>query len=160
MRSGLQAEIPAPAYVNVIPLTQLVDPNFQAWRFGARMFLAFGALALVLAAVGLYSLIAYDVAQRRRELSVRIALGAPYGRVMRAVIGRGLLLVGGGVVGGTAIALWLAPRVQSLLFRQEARDPLIFGGVALALLLIGVVATAAPASRAARVDPAAILRRE
>ncbi|HET7584882.1 MAG TPA: ADOP family duplicated permease [Gemmatimonadaceae bacterium] len=160
LRSRLQAELPAPAYVNVVPLTTLVDPNFRAWRFGATMFAAFGALALVLAAIGLYSLIAYDVAQRTRELSVRIALGAPGARVVRMVIGRGLLLVTGGLLAGGAIAAWLGPRVQSLMFEQDPRDPVIFGGVALVVLLIGVVATAGPAFRAARVDPAEVLRGE
>jgi putative ABC transport system permease protein len=158
LRSRLQAEVPSPAFVNVVPLVRLVDPNLRAWQFGATMFAAFGALALVLAAIGLYSLIAYDVAQRRRELSVRIALGAPRGRVIRMVIGRGLLLVGGGLVIGSAIAVWAAPRLQTLMFQQEPRDPLLFGGVALLLVLIGVLATAGPAWRAARVDPAAILR--
>jgi putative ABC transport system permease protein len=158
LRRRLQAEVPAPAFVNVMPLARLVNPNFRAWRFGATMFVAFGALALVLAAIGLYSLIAYDVAQRTRELSVRIALGAPRARVVRMVIGRGLALVGTGLVAGTLIAMWAAPRLQTLMFRQEPRDPLIFGGVALVLLLIGLIATAMPASRAARVDPAAVLR--
>ncbi len=160
LRSRLQALIPAPAFVDVVPLVRMVDPSFRAWRFGATMFAAFGALALVLAAIGLYSLIAYDVAQRTREFSVRIALGAPRGRVMRMVIGRGLLLVGGGLLAGSVIAVWAAPRLQELMFQQEARDPLLLGGVAALLLLIGVVATAGPAWRAARVDPAAVLRGE
>jgi putative ABC transport system permease protein len=158
LRQRLQAEVPSPAYVNVVPLARLVDPNFRAWRFGATMFVAFGALALVLSAIGLYSLIAYDVAQRTRELSVRIALGAPRARVVRMVIGRGLALVGSGLVAGTLIAMWAAPRLQALMFQQEPRDPLIFGGVAMVLLLIGLIATATPAARAARVDPAAVLR--
>ena len=158
LRGRLQAEIPAPAFVNVVPLVRLVDPNFRAWRFGATMFVAFGALALLLAAIGLYSLIAYDVAQRRRELSVRIALGAPRGRVIRMVIGRGLLLVGGGLLAGSAIAMLAAPRLQALMFQQETRDPVLLAGVAVLLVLIGVVATAGPAWRASRVDPAAVLR--
>jgi hypothetical protein len=158
LRSRLQAEIPAPAYVNVVTLADLVDPNFQAWRFGAIMFVAFGALALLVAAVGLYSLIAYDVAQRMRELSVRIALGAPYGRVIRMVIGRGLVLVGAGVAAGTAVAMWAAPRLEDIMFQQNPRDPLVFGGVAVVLLLVGLVATVVPALQAARVDPASVLR--
>jgi predicted lysophospholipase L1 biosynthesis ABC-type transport system permease subunit len=158
MRSRLQSEVPAPAFVNVVPLVTLVDPNFRAWKFGATMFAAFGALALLLAAIGLYSLIAYDVAQRRHEFGVRIALGAPRGRVIRMVIGRGLLLVGGGLLTGSAMALWAAPRLQSLMFEQPPRDPLLFVAVAALLMLVGVAATAAPAWRAARVNPAAILR--
>ena len=160
LRQRLQAEIPAPAFLNVIPLARMVDPNFRAWRFGATMFVAFGALALLLAAIGLYSLIAYDVAQRRRELSVRIALGAPRSRVIRMVIGRGLLLVGGGVLAGGAIAVGSASRLEALMFQQEAHDPLLFAGVTALLLLVGLIATAGPAWRAARVDPAAVLRGE
>ena len=160
LRNRLQAEIPAPAFVSVVPLVQLVDPNLHAWRFGATMFAAFGALALLLAAIGLYSLVAYDVAQRTRELSVRMALGAPRGQVIRMVIGRGLLLVGGGLVVGSVIAAVVAPRLQTLMFRQEALDPLLFGRVSLLLGLIGLIATAGPAWRAARVDPASVLRGE
>ena len=158
LRAWLQALLPAPAYVNIVPLTQLVDRNYVAWNFGATMFAAFGGLALLLAAIGLYSLIAFDVAQRSRDISVRIALGARREQVVRLVIGRGLWLVGIGVASGLAVAALLAPRMQPMLFGVAARDPLIFGGVAVALLAIGVVATAGPAVRAARVDPAAVLR--
>jgi putative ABC transport system permease protein len=158
LRAQLQALLPSPAYVNVMPLSAAVDPNYRAWEFGATMFAAFGGLALVLAAIGLYSLIAYDVAQRTRELSVRIALGASSGSVVRMVVARGLGLVGIGVAAGLTIAAVAAPKLQSMMFNTDARDPLIFGAVAAVLLLIGFAATASPASRAARVDPAQVLR--
>ncbi|MNC89438.1 FtsX-like permease family protein [compost metagenome] len=115
-------------------------------------------MALTLAAIGLYSLVAYDVAQHMQEISVRVALGAPRARVVRMVIGRGLALVGAGVVAGLVIAFLLAPRLQELMFNVNPLDPVIFAGVAAVLLVIGLVATAAPASRASRVDPALALR--
>jgi len=160
LRTRLQALLPAPAYVSITPLARLVDPNYRAWKFGATMFVAFGGLALTLAAIGLYTLIAYDVAQRTREMSVRIALGAHRGDVVRMVIASGLGLVGGGIVIGLAAAAWLAPMMSSLMFRVGPRDPLIFGGVGVSLLVVGVIATAWPAVRASRVDPAEVLRGE
>jgi ABC-type antimicrobial peptide transport system permease subunit len=158
LRARLQAVVPAPAYVNIVPLASLSDRNYQAWSFGATMFVAFGGLALVLAAIGLYSVVAWEVAQRTREMSVRIALGARWQRVVAMVMMRGLWLVGAGVAVGLAVAALLAPRLQSLLFDVSAFDPLVFGGVAAVLALVGLVATASPAWRAARVDPASVLR--
>jgi predicted permease len=158
LRARLQAELPAPAYIRVIPMTSLVDPSRRSWRFGAVMFVAFGVLALVIAAVGLYSMIAYDVAQRTRDLGVRIALGARAGQIVRLVVTRGVALVAAGIVVGTAIALWLAPRFDPLLYGQTARDPAIIGAAAVALIAVGLAAAALPAFRAARVDPAIALR--
>jgi ABC-type antimicrobial peptide transport system permease subunit len=122
------------------------------------MFVAFGGLALLLAAIGLYSVIAWDVAQRTREMCVRIALGAGRQHVIGMVVTRGLWLVGAGVAAGLLVSALLAPRLQALLFQVSAFDPLVFGGVAAALVIVGIVATASPASRAARVDPASVLR--
>jgi ABC-type antimicrobial peptide transport system permease subunit len=150
--------MPGNAYANVIPLRRLVDPNLHAWRFGATMFVAFGGLALVLAAIGLYSLIAYDVAQRTREIGVRLALGASESRIMSMVVSRGMRLVFAGVVIGAVIALWAGRWIEPLMFRQSTRDPLVFGLVAFVLLVVALVAGVAPARRAARVDPSVTLR--
>ncbi|MGE0352328.1 MAG: FtsX-like permease family protein [Gemmatimonadales bacterium] len=158
LRGRLQAGMPADVYVRVMPLGDMVDPTMQSWRFGATMFSAFGALALLLAAVGLYSVIAYDVAQRTRDLGVRIALGASVSRIVWWVLGRGLVLVTSGILLGGAVALWIAPQLDDLLFHQPSRDPAVFGAVAAALLFVGAVAAAAPALRAARVDPNVALR--
>lgn len=158
LQRRLQAEMPGAAYVNVIPLRRLVDPNLRAWRFGATTFVAFGGLALVLAAIGLYSLIAFDVAQRRQEFGVRLALGASMHQVTRLIVGGGLRLVVAGVVAGGAIALWAAPWLESVLFQQSPRDPMVFGMVAAVLIGVAVVASVAPARRAARVDPSVTLR--
>jgi predicted permease len=158
LRRQLQRVVPGAAYVNVMPLSRLVDPNLQSWRFGATMFVAFGGLALVLAAIGLYSMIAYDVAQRTRELGVRLALGSSVARVLRLIVTGGLRLVALGVVAGTALAFWASRWMEGLMFRQSARDPLVFAAVALLLLGVSVVASMVPAWRATRVDPNVVLR--
>jgi putative ABC transport system permease protein len=158
LRRRLQPLMPGAAYVNVMPLSTLVDPNLQSWRFGATMFVAFGGLALVLAAIGLYSMIAYDVAQRTRELGVRLALGSSVGRVLRLIVTGGLRLVALGVVAGTALAFWASRWMEALMFRQSARDPLVFAAVALLLLGVSVLASMVPAWRATRVDPNVVLR--
>jgi hypothetical protein len=160
VRQRLQAEMPAPAYVTAMPLKQLVDPRMRSWEFGAAMFVAFGGLALLVAAVGLYSVMSYEVAQRSREIGVRIALGAPLGRILRGVLARSGRLVAAGIAIGGLVTLAVAPRLEGLLFQQPARDPGVFLLVAGGLLLVGLVATAVPALRATRVDPNTTLREE
>jgi putative ABC transport system permease protein len=122
------------------------------------MFVAFGLLALVLAAIGLYSVIAYAVAQRTHELGVRIALGASGTDVVRMIVRPGVSLAVAGVVIGSVIALWAGRWVEPLLFAQSAKDVRVFGAVALVVLLVAVVATVRPAIRATRVDPMEALR--
>jgi predicted permease len=158
VRRRLQAEMPGAAYVTVLPLMDLVDPNLRSWRMGATLFVAFGGLALVLAAIGLYSMIAYDVAQRTRDLGVRLALGARESGILGLVVMRGLRLVVVGLGIGGAIALMLAPRIEPLMFSQSARDPVVLAVVALVLMVVGVFATVVPGVRASRVDPVVTLR--
>ncbi len=160
LRRALQALMPGGAYVNVVPLRKLVDPNLGSWRFGTTMFLVFGGLALVLAAIGLYSLIAYDVAQRTRELGVRVALGSSTGRVLRLIVASGLRMVLAGVAAGSLLAFWAAHWMEGLLFQQSPRDPVVFGAVAALLLVVSVAASLLPALRAARTDPIEALRLE
>jgi putative ABC transport system permease protein len=160
LRRRLKQELPGAAYAAVRPLSQLVEPNLRSWRLGATMFAAFGALALLLAAVGLHSVIAYDMAQRKRDLSLRLALGAPVSRLFAMVVGRGARLVTVGLVLGGSVAMWAAPWLKTQLFQQEPRDLTVFGVVGLTLLVAGVGATLTPAFRAARVDPNQVLREE
>jgi predicted permease len=160
LRRRLQQEMPGVSYVKATPLNTFVAPRQQSWRFGATMFVAFGGLALVLAAIGLYSVIAYAVAQRTHELGVRIALGASLSDVMRMIIGQGVTFAIAGIALGSVIALWAGRWIEPLLFSQKARDPLVFAAVALVLLVVAVAATLRPAMRATRVDPTVALRSE
>jgi ABC-type antimicrobial peptide transport system permease subunit len=122
------------------------------------MFVAFGGLALVLAAIGLYSVIAYAVAQRTQELGVRMALGASGTSVMRMIVGQGIVFAAAGLLVGGTIALWAGRWLEPLLYSQKARDPLVFGIVAVVLFGVAIMATLHPAWRATRVDPTVALR--
>ena len=158
LRRRLQVEMPGASYVTVTRLGEVVEDQARPWTMGATVFTAFGLLALVLAAGGLYSVIAYNVAQRRQELAVRIALGASAGDVIRLVVGHGLRFAVSGAVAGGAVALaagrWIAP----LLFDQSARDPVVFVTVTAVLLVVSVGASLIPAIRIAHEDPMAALR--
>ena len=158
VRRELQKEMPGASYVTVQPFEQIFAPNVRSWRLGATMFVVFGGLALVLAAIGLYSVIAYAVVQRTHELGVRMALGAQVRDVVRLVLGEGLKLTLLGVVIGGAIALYAGRWVKPLLFNVQPTDPLVFGGVIAVLLLAATLASLIPAIRAARVDPNVALR--
>jgi putative ABC transport system permease protein len=160
IRQQLQREMPGAAYVTAVPFRDLVAPRQRAWQFGATMFVAFAALALVLAAVGLYSVCAYGVAQRRRELGVRIALGASAASVVLLVVRQSALFAVTGIAVGSLVALLAARRLEPLLFAASARDPLVYGTVAAILLLVALIASVRPALRAARVDPTIALRAE
>ena len=153
LRRRLQAEMPGAAYVTVRRFSDIIRSETQSWRVGATAFTAFGGLAVLLAALGLYSVIAYGVTQRTHELGVRMALGARAADVVRLVVIDGLRFVTLGMLLGGAISVaashWLAP----LLFMESPRDPVVFGGVALTLLVTALAASCIPAARAVRVDP-------
>ncbi|HEY6222282.1 MAG TPA: FtsX-like permease family protein, partial [Gemmatimonadales bacterium] len=158
VRRHLQAQLPGAAYVTAQPFRNLVAPQMRSWQLGATMFVAFGAVALVLAGIGLYGVIAFGVAERRREIGIRLALGAQRRQVLGLVVRGGLRLIAIGVVAGSAIAALLAQRAASLLFKEAPLDPVVYAGVAGLLLLVALVATWVPASAAARVDPSVTLR--
>jgi putative ABC transport system permease protein len=160
LRRRLQQEMPGASYVNITPFGEIVAAQRRSWVMGATVFTAFGVLALVLAAVGLYSVIAYDVAQRKHEIAVRVALGAASTDVERLVVGRGLRFGVAGVVAGGAIALGASRWVEPLLFGVSPRDPTVFVTVVLVLLAVAVIASWVPAYRAARLDPKMVLQGE
>ena len=158
IRRQLQREMPGGAYVTAVPLSTMVNPIMQSWRLGATMFVTFGAIALALAAVGLYGVIAFGVVQRRREIGLRIALGAPTRRVLTLVMASGLRLVIAGVICGGVIALTSARWISGLLFNESPRDPVVYAAVAVVLVIVAIGATAVPAIAAARMDPNVTLR--
>ncbi len=160
IRKALQPVMPGVAYVTVTPMSDVIGQQTESWQVGATMFLAFGLLALVLAAVGLYSVIAYNVAQRTHELGVRVALGARMEDLVRLVLRQGIVLSTAGIVLGALIALGVSRWVQPLLFNESAHDPVVYGLVALALLIVATLASFIPARRAGRVDPMQALRSE
>ncbi len=160
IRRSLQAEMPGPAYLTAQPLDRLIAPQMVPWELGATMFTLFGGLALLVASVGLYSVLAYGVAQRRQELGVRIALGARVVTVLRLVVRDAMQLMLVAVALGLCAALAAARWVAPLLFHTSPRDPVILAGVAAILLLVSLAAAFAPAWRAAHVDPAIALRSE
>ena len=147
-------------YPDVEPIRALLDPEMRPWRLGATLFTAFGALALLVAAVGLYGVLAYDVAQRTRELGVRSALGARSRDVLWLVLRRGMTVAATGVAVGLVLSLVAVRWIADLLFGVPARDPLTLGVVATVLLLVAAVASVVPAWRATRVSPQAALRME
>jgi predicted permease len=158
VRKRLQQEMPGASYVVITPFSQIIGGETRSWELGATMFVAFGMLALVLAAIGLYSVIAYNVAQRTHELGVRRALGAQAGHVMRLVVSDGLRVAGVGVALGAVAAFWAARWVKPLLFEVSPRDPTVFAFVATTLVLVAVAASWVPALRATRVDANVALR--
>ena len=158
VRRALQEVVPGAAYVSTRLLDGIVAPEMRSWRLGATMFTIFGLLALVVAAIGLYSVVAYDVSQRTRELGVRVALGASAGAVLRLVVSEGVRVVALGLALGAIVALAFARKVGPMLYDVSAKDPLTYAGVVGMLLVVAVVASLAPAVRAARVDPNVALR--
>jgi putative ABC transport system permease protein len=145
-------------YVTVQPLSDLAAPELRSWRLGASLFTLFGILALAVAALGLYSVLAFDVAQRVREIGLRAALGADMHRLMGEIVGRAIRLTAIGVATGGLVAVLLAPQVADLLFDVSPWDPVTLLGVALALGLVAVAAAGLPAWRAIHVDPSVALR--
>jgi predicted permease len=140
------------------PLSTLVDESLAQDRLVAMLAGFFGALALLLAGLGLYGATAYAVARRRTEIGIRMALGAAPSRVVRLMLTRVAWLVALGVVVGAAASAWAATLIASMLYGLAPRDPLTFAGGAATLIAVAAFAAWLPAYRASRIDPAEILR--
>ena len=144
--------------IDVSPLEDLVSPQRRAWRLGATAFGVFGMLAVIVAALGLYSVLAYDVSRRIRDLGIRVALGASRGDISRMVVGRALRVASMGALAGFFIAIAAGPTVRPLLFETSDREPVAFAFAAATLFAISLLAAVIPTRRASRVDPIIALR--
>jgi putative ABC transport system permease protein len=153
----LDAAIPA---ASLERLDTVVTESVAPRRFSMLLLSAFAVVALFLAAVGLYGVVAYAVSQRTREIGLRMAIGAQRGDVLRMVVGGGMKLATVGVVVGLVTALWLARYVASMLFGVTSLDPVSYGVTAAVLLTVSAIACYIPARRATTVDPLVALRAE
>jgi len=141
-------------------MVEVMGASVEARRFNMLLLGVFAAVAMLLAAVGIYGVMSYAVTQRTREIGVRVALGARPRDVIRMVVGRGMLLTSIGAAAGVALSLGLTRLMSGMLFGVGAKDPLTFACVSLLLAGVALLACYIPARRAARVDPMVSLRRE
>ena len=160
VRQVLQPVMPGEGFITAWPLDDVLRGPRRSWEIGATLFVAFGGLALLVAAIGLYAVIGYNVTQRLHEIGVRIALGAQTRDVIRLVVGQGMGFAVAGAVLGGLLAFLAARWVQPLLFQQSARDPFVFVTVGGILVMVAIAASSVPAFRATRADPNSTLRSE
>jgi putative ABC transport system permease protein len=156
----LRSFSPAVRFAEVQTLDEILAPERRSWMLGASLFTAFGLLALLVAATGLYSLLAFDLAQRTREVGIRSALGASRARLLWETMRQGAGLVAIGTLVGLGICLVAAPYVEPLLFHVAGREPMVLATAVGVLLAVGGLASLPPGIRSTRVDPAEALRME
>jgi putative ABC transport system permease protein len=147
-------------FVRSRPVAEFVAGELRQWRLGATMFSVFGMLALLVAGIGLYSVLAFDVAQRVREIGLRAALGASGGSIIKLVMSRAMRITAIGIGAGVLLAIILAPRLRDLLYQTSPHDALTLAGVTAALCVVALAAAWVPAWRASRVDPNVALKAE
>jgi putative ABC transport system permease protein len=153
----LDADVPA---ADVRTMEAVLDSSLAERRLTMLLLTLFAALALVLAAVGIYGVISYSVTQRTQEIGIRMALGAPRGRVMRMVVGQAMTLTLAGLAAGAGGAVLVTGLMQKLLFGVQPSDPATFVTVSALLALVAAAAASIPGLRATRVDPVVALRSE
>jgi putative ABC transport system permease protein len=158
LRRLIQSVNPNLSYAEVRPLADRLGRQTRSWTLGATMFTIFGALSLVVAAIGLYSVVSFAVAQRLHEFGVRVALGATRANLLRLTVLRGVVPVVAGIGVGITVALTASRLLEGMLFETSPRDPAVFLGAGLVLLVIAILASLLPARRATRVDPMLALR--
>jgi predicted permease len=158
VRRAVRQMDPNVSVFDATPLIDYITASLFAQKIAASLLGLLGALALGLAAVGLYCVMAYSIAQRTQEIGIRMALGAKPGDVLLLIVRQAMGIVLAGIVVGTLVASLLTRAAAGLLVKVSATDPLIFGGAALFLAVIGLMAACFPAIRAARIDPNVTLR--
>jgi putative ABC transport system permease protein len=158
--AAVHAIDPEQPVLNIQTMEQVVEESLGQRPFAVQLLLAFAALALLLASVGIYSVIAYTMRQRVREIGIRMALGARPASVLRMVVLEGLKPTLAGVVIGLALAAALVRLIAALLFNVSQHDPRTFAIVPVIVIAVGIIATWVPAYRATRVDPIDTLRAE
>jgi putative ABC transport system permease protein len=148
-----------PLYM-VRSMTEIIGETLSTQRLTNMLLTAFAIIALMLAAVGIYSTMSVYVGSRTKEFGIRLALGAQPGALRRTVMRQGMLLTAAGVFLGVAGALALTQTIKSLLYEVSATDPLVFTAIPVLLVLVSLVACYTPARRATKVDPLVALRDE
>jgi ABC-type antimicrobial peptide transport system permease subunit len=146
--------------VNMQTQTETIERQLFQERLIARLASLFGVLALLLAAIGLYGLLAHEVTRGTREIGIRVALGAPTGQVLARVIRQGVVLAAFGLVIGAAGSMAVTRLLGSMLFEVKPGDPVTLIGVSLLLMLVALAACYIPARRASHLDPLVALRHE
>jgi putative ABC transport system permease protein len=159
-RAVLRAIDPTIPFYNVSTADDLLAASMGPRRFMMFLITCFACVALALAAVGLFGVMAYLVTQRAREIGIRLALGAQPTDVFRVILGRGLMLAAAGAIFGVVGALGFSPLLEAFLFEVKTRDPITLVGAPLMLVAIALLASYLPARRAMRVDPVIALREE
>jgi putative ABC transport system permease protein len=160
MREAVRAVDPTLAFIRFEPMTTLIRRDLDMQRLLTVLLGAFATSAMLLAAVGLYGLIAYAAVRRRKEVGVRMALGATASRVVRSFVGEGVALAALGLLLGMAGAAGVTRLLSARLFGVTALDMTTFGLAAVTLICVAVIASLIPASSAARTDPMHALRGE
>jgi len=160
VRAAVASLDPSLPVFRTMSMDVVIERETWFFRSFGGMFVVFGLAALFLAAVGLYGVMSFSVTARTHEMGVRLALGAPGGRLVWLMMRKSVGQLAIGLVIGLALAALAAGPLQIILYQVEARDPVVFGGVAATLALVGFAAAFIPARRVARVDPAVALGAE
>ena len=164
LRAAISREVAAAAAdqpTSAIPaLSEVIDGSIAGQRSRSELITVFGAVALLLASIGVYGVVAYSVSQRSRDIAIRLAIGADPGDVVRMVVKQGALLSGIGLAAGLLLARMAAQAIRPLLFGVSAGNIAIYGAAGAVLMIVVVAACLAPAIRAARLDPVAVLKQQ
>jgi putative ABC transport system permease protein len=147
-------------FLRVRPYADLLEPQMRPWRMGTALLLLFSGLALIVSAVGLYAAFAHAVGERRREMAIRIAIGAVPRGVLLMILREAAALAAVGVVFGCVIAAVGGRWIQAMLFGTTATDPIVLGGASIVMLIVAITAVFLPARQAASADPSTLLRVE